>query len=87
MSASTSTRIAQRRLINHAFYHISAVVYLIDSTNIQKLIKYVAEYLYNLMTDACLAKNRTPFLILCNKQDLPNAKTAVAIEKMLETEL
>nr|CDS16679.1 signal recognition particle receptor beta [Echinococcus granulosus] len=46
-----------------------------------------AEYLFDLMTNATLARSRAPFLILCNKNDLPDAKDAVSIEQMLETEL
>ncbi|EUB64468.1 Signal recognition particle receptor subunit beta [Echinococcus granulosus] len=54
---------------------------------IQNTLKDTAEYLFDLMTNATLARSRAPFLILCNKNDLPDAKDAVSIEQMLETEL
>ncbi|VDN10846.1 unnamed protein product [Dibothriocephalus latus] len=63
------------------------VIFVIDSVSIQKSLKDVAEYLYNLLADAVLAKGRVPFLIVCNKQDLPNAKDIIAVEKLLEDEM
>lgn len=63
------------------------VIYVIDSTSIQKNLKDVAEYLFDLLTDASLARSRTPFLILCNKADLPDAKKVNVIEELLEMEL
>ena len=50
-------------------------------------LKDTAEYLFDLMTDPTLARSRVPFLILCNKKDLPTAKDAVSIEEMLQIEL
>ncbi|VDD76213.1 unnamed protein product [Mesocestoides corti] len=58
------------------------LIFVVDSSKIQALLKDTAEYLFNLMTDGILARNRTPFLILCNKNDVPGAKNAVAVEKM-----
>nr|VZH95001.1 unnamed protein product [Spirometra erinaceieuropaei] len=65
----------------------AGVIFVIDSVSIQKSLKDVAEYLYNLLADATLAKGRVPFLIVCNKQDLPNAKDIIAVEKLLEDEI
>ncbi|VDN98555.1 unnamed protein product [Rodentolepis nana] len=65
----------------------AGIIYVIDSTTFQKNIKDVAEYLYDLMTDETLARSRTPFLIACNKSDLPEAKKMAAIEEHLEMEL
>nr|CUU00465.1 signal recognition particle receptor subunit [Hymenolepis microstoma] len=63
------------------------IIYVIDSTTFQKNFKDVAEYLYDLMTDETLARSRTPFLIACNKTDLPGAKKMDVIEEHLEMEL
>ncbi|KAM3181849.1 hypothetical protein ACTXT7_013557 [Hymenolepis weldensis] len=65
----------------------AGVIYVIDSTTFQKNIKDVAEYLYDLMTDETLARSRIPFLIVCNKVDLPGAKKMDVIEEHLEMEL
>uniref|UniRef100_A0A5K3FFH3 Signal recognition particle receptor subunit beta n=1 Tax=Mesocestoides corti TaxID=53468 RepID=A0A5K3FFH3_MESCO len=73
--------------VNKYKTNTAGVIFVVDSSKIQALLKDTAEYLFNLMTDGILARNRTPFLILCNKNDVPGAKNAVAVEKMLETEL
>nr|CDS27007.1 signal recognition particle receptor subunit [Hymenolepis microstoma] len=65
----------------------AGIIYVIDSTTFQKNFKDVAEYLYDLMTDETLARSRTPFLIACNKTDLPGAKKMDVIEEHLEMEL
>ncbi|KAM7541249.1 hypothetical protein Aperf_G00000041154 [Anoplocephala perfoliata] len=73
--------------INKRKANSTGVIYVLDSTSIQKDLKDVAEYLFDLMTDASLARSRAPFLILCNKTDLPDAKKMDTIEELLEMEL
>ncbi|KAL5965770.1 Signal recognition particle receptor subunit beta [Taenia solium] len=73
--------------INKQKANTSGVIFVIDSTSIKDTLKDTAEYLFDLMTDATLARSHVPFLILCNKKDLPDAKDAVSIERMLEAEL
>lgn len=63
------------------------IVYIIDSTSVQKEIRDVAEYLYTLLSDAVVAKNCPPFLILCNKQDQTMAKGPNVIRSLLEKEM
>ena len=65
----------------------SGVIFVIDSTSIRATLKDTAEYLFDLLTDATLARSRTPFLILCNKKDLTNAQDTGSVEEMLQTEL
>ncbi|EZA52398.1 hypothetical protein DMN91_012475 [Ooceraea biroi] len=60
------------------------LVYVIDSVTIQKEIRDVAEYLYNLLSDV---QRNVPVLILCNKQDQTMAKGCAVIRTMLEKEL
>ncbi|XP_020294545.1 signal recognition particle receptor subunit beta isoform X2 [Pseudomyrmex gracilis] len=62
------------------------LVYVIDSVTIQKNIKDVAEYLYNLLSDSYIRKN-VPVLILCNKQDQTMAKGCTVIKSLLEKEM
>ncbi|KAK0085671.1 hypothetical protein PV325_004617 [Microctonus aethiopoides] len=63
-----------------------AVIYMIDSVNIQKDISDVAEYLYILLSDS-LMKSNIPVLILCNKQDQTMAKGCGVIKSLLEKEI
>lgn len=63
------------------------VAYVIDSITIQKEIRDVAEFLYNILTDPVILKNSTRIIIICNKQDLPLAKRCNAIKSILEREL
>ncbi|XP_014273945.1 signal recognition particle receptor subunit beta [Halyomorpha halys] len=64
-----------------------ALVFVIDSCSIQKEIKDVAEYLFNLLTDKTIINNCKNILILCNKQDVPMAKDAGVIKSLLEKEI
>ncbi|KAL3268424.1 hypothetical protein HHI36_007537 [Cryptolaemus montrouzieri] len=63
------------------------IVFVVDSLTFQQDLKDVAEYLYNILSDDVLAKNKTKFLILCNKQDQTLAKGSNAIKSILEKEL
>lgn len=65
---------------------VKGLVYVIDSVTIQKEIRDVAEYLYNLLSDSDIQKN-VPVLILCNKQDQTMAKGCAVIRTLLEKEL
>ncbi|KAL0120945.1 hypothetical protein PUN28_008574 [Cardiocondyla obscurior] len=65
---------------------IKGLVYVIDSVTIQKEIRDVAEYLYNLLSDSYIQKN-IPVLILCNKQDQTMAKGSTVIKILLEKEM
>lgn len=63
------------------------VVFVVDSVSIQKDVRDVAEFLYNILSDAVLFNSRASYLILCNKQDLSFAKGANAVKSILEKEL
>lgn len=65
---------------------VKGLVYVIDSVTIQKEIRDVAEYLYNLLSDSDIQKN-IPILILCNKQDQTMAKGCTVIRMLLEKEM
>ncbi|XP_074654981.1 signal recognition particle receptor subunit beta-like [Tubulanus polymorphus] len=64
-----------------------AIVFVVDSTTFQKEYKDVAEYLYNLLTDAVISRNCPPILMLCNKQDYTLAKGAKVIQTQLQKEI
>ncbi|XP_044755267.1 signal recognition particle receptor subunit beta [Coccinella septempunctata] len=63
------------------------IVFVVDSLAIQDELKDAAEYLYNILCDDVLRKNKVNILILCNKQDHTLAKECTAIKAMFEKEL
>ncbi|KAG5343334.1 SRPRB protein, partial [Acromyrmex heyeri] len=65
---------------------VKGLVYIIDAVTIQKEIRDVAEYLYNLLSDPDIQKN-VPVLIMCNKQDQTMAKGCYVIKALLEKEM
>ncbi|XP_045474711.1 signal recognition particle receptor subunit beta [Harmonia axyridis] len=63
------------------------IVFVVDSLTIQDDLKDAAEYIFNILCDDVLRKNKVNVLILCNKQDHTLAKESKAIRAMLEKEL
>jgi len=63
------------------------VMYIVDSVTLQKDIRDAAEFLYNILLDPVVVDNVLSVLIVCNKQDLPLAKSTAVIKSMLEKEL
>lgn len=63
------------------------VMYIIDCVTIQKDIRDAAEYLYNILSDPIILKSVSSMLIVCNKQDIPLAKSTTAVRCMFEKEL
>ncbi|XP_014228445.1 signal recognition particle receptor subunit beta [Trichogramma pretiosum] len=61
------------------------LVYVIDSSTIQRDIRDVAEFLYTMLADSTMRK--VPILILCNKQDQTLAKSSNVIKTLLEKEI
>ncbi|KAF0030389.1 hypothetical protein F2P81_017120 [Scophthalmus maximus] len=64
-----------------------AIVFVVDSAIFQKEVRDVAEFLYNLLTDAAISRNAPAILVVCNKQDITMAKSAKLIQQQLEKEL
>ncbi|XP_037075857.1 signal recognition particle receptor subunit beta-like [Pollicipes pollicipes] len=63
------------------------LLFVVDSTTVQKQLKDVAEYLYTVLTDPVIAALQPPLLVLCNKQDQAMAKGAGLIRTQLEREI
>lgn len=63
------------------------LVFIVDSLEIQKDVKDVAEFLYNCLSDSTVRSYSPPILILCNKQDEPTAKGSAVIKTLLEKEM
>lgn len=66
---------------------IRAMIYVVDSSAFQREVKEVAEFLYQILTDAILLRNVPPILVACNKQDVSMAKSAKLVQQQLEKEL
>ncbi|XP_033103893.1 signal recognition particle receptor subunit beta-like isoform X2 [Anneissia japonica] len=63
------------------------LVFVIDSAAFQKEVKEVAEYLYNILSNATFYKMSPKLLIMCNKQDITLSKSAQVIKTQLEKEM
>merc|ERR1712227_1061 len=63
-----------------------ALIFVVDSSNLQKEVKDVADFLYNVLTDSKISGNLPPVLVACNKQDELRAKGSKVIQSSLEQE-
>jgi signal recognition particle receptor subunit beta len=63
------------------------VVFVVDSTAVNSKLRDLSEYLYSLLSDPIIQKNRIGFLIACNKQDAPDAMKQDQIKAVIEKEL
>ncbi|XP_071944445.1 signal recognition particle receptor subunit beta-like [Antedon mediterranea] len=63
------------------------LVFVIDSATFQKEVKEVAEYLYNILSDAIIYKMSPKLLVMCNKQDITLSKSSNVIKTQLEKEI
>lgn len=66
---------------------VKHVLFLVDSTTIESRLRDLSEYLYVLLSDEILYKNKIRFTIACNKQDLEGAKKKDSVRLLLEKEL
>lgn len=64
-----------------------AVLFVIDSTDFTSNGKDVADLVYNYLVDPFIMTNKTPFLMVCTKQDETRAKSSKVIQKQLEREM
>ncbi|KAG5672337.1 hypothetical protein PVAND_002471 [Polypedilum vanderplanki] len=73
------------RLLENYKNSTKAIIYVVDSTTVQKEIRDVADFLYTLLADKALSSLNV--LILCNKQDETMAKGKQVVEQLLEKEI
>eukprot|EP00095_Tigriopus_kingsejongensis_P012722 maker-scaffold43_size480169-snap-gene-1.19 protein:Tk12722 transcript:maker-scaffold43_size480169-snap-gene-1.19-mRNA-1 annotation:"hypothetical protein DAPPUDRAFT_205698" len=66
---------------------IRAVIYMVDSSTLQKQLRDTAEYLFNIISHPVIHAKRPSILVLCNKQDLSLAKGPSVIQRELEKEM
>lgn len=79
-------RVRAKYLYNHKD-NARGLVFLIDSVNFPREIRDVAEYMYDLLANRTMQKNKMSILVACNKQDLTTAKSNNVIKTQLEKEL
>ncbi|WAR15382.1 SRPRB-like protein [Mya arenaria] len=65
----------------------AGVIFVIDSSSVQKEIKDIAEYLYTVLSDNRISNMSPPLLVACNKQDMSFTKGAKVIQALLEKEM
>jgi small GTP-binding protein len=75
------TREKSRPLIRHYFQNMQAVVFVIDSNDRERLDEARTEFFEKFLNEDELRD--CVFLILCNKQDLPNAMSVNEIREKL----
>jgi len=63
------------------------IVYVLDASTITKGIRDATEFLFRILSDPTIYSNKTPVLVICNKQDLTLAKGASVIERELAKEI
>jgi len=64
------------------------IVFVVDSSTISRLtVRDVADFLYTILSDPVVFKNKPRVLVACNKQDHDMAKRQTAVKSMLETEI
>ncbi|XP_010467710.1 PREDICTED: signal recognition particle receptor subunit beta [Camelina sativa] len=65
----------------------AAIVFVVDALEFLPNIRAVSEYLYDILTNASVVKNKTPVLLCCNKTDKITAHTKEFIRKQMEKEI
>ena len=63
------------------------IIYLLDASTISKQIRDATEFLFQILSDPTINSNRTPVLVICNKQDMTMNKGASVIERELAKEI
>ena len=63
------------------------VIFVVDSTTVSSKLRDLSEYLYSLVSDPIISKNKIGFTIACHKQDIPDAVGPLSIKMILEKEL
>ena len=63
------------------------IIYLLDAATITKGIRDATEFLFRILSDPTIYSNRTPVLVICNKQDMTMNMSASVIERELAKEI
>lgn len=63
------------------------IMYVVDSTQLESKFRDASDYLYQLLADEIVHKNKVLFTIVCHKQDLENALDKAQVQAIIEKEL
>lgn len=63
------------------------IIFLLDSLAFLSNNRDVGDFLYTVLSDPVVSRNRIPILVACNKQDEPKSKSCRVISKQLEREM
>ena len=77
----------RQKYIEHYKSSVRGIIYVIDSSNVQKQLRDTAEFLFNILSEPTLFAARPPVLVACNKQDVGLAKGSGVIRRELQREL
>jgi len=77
----------RQKYIEHYKTSVRGIIYVVDSSNVQKQLRDTAEFLFNIISDPILFAARPPLLVACNKQDAGLAKGSGVIKRELQKEL
>jgi len=75
------------KLLDEVKSGVRGVIYVVDSATVQKQLRDVAEYLFNVLSDPVVHKAKPKVMVACNKQDLSLSKGSSLIRRELEKEL
>ncbi|ORY95370.1 signal recognition particle receptor beta subunit-domain-containing protein [Syncephalastrum racemosum] len=64
-----------------------AIIFVVDSTTLARQVRFVAEYLYDVLAQKQVQSNHIPVLVACNKCDLITALPKEKIQQRLEEEI
>lgn len=64
-----------------------AIIFVVDSTTLARQVRFVAEYLYDVLAQKQVQANQIPVLVACNKCDLITALPKDKIQQRLEDEM
>lgn len=69
-------------------FNAAGMIYVIDSSQIVKDCREIAECLYGFLADypSFFGRKKFPILLACNKQDSPGAKSCKVVKSLLEKE-
>lgn len=77
----------RRKFLDTYKKNAKALIFVVDSSTLQKDLKDVATYLYDILTDDQLSKSKLKLLIVSNKQDIEFAKGESVVKTSLEKEI
>ncbi|CAN8237211.1 unnamed protein product [Cochlearia groenlandica] len=76
-----------RHKLDELLPEAAAIVFVVDALEFLPNCRAASEYLYDILTNANVVKNKIPLLLCCNKTDKLTAHTKEFIRKQIEKEI